>query len=67
MPEGHLLTKADMALRDLTQWREGSEADLYYYVKEFFLRVFRYKKNRVKIEERGRRGIPDISGGSRIR
>ncbi len=56
-----MLTKADVALRDLTQWREGSEADFYYYVREFFLRVFRSKKNGVKIEERGRRGIPDIS------
>ncbi len=55
------MPKSETALKELVGWQGGNEQDLYYYVKEFFVRVLGYKKDYVKINETGHSGFPDIS------
>lgn len=54
-------TSADRALRELVSWTPHSEQDLYYYIKEFFVHILGYPRNRVIIGEPGKRGTPDVS------
>ena len=55
------LTRAETALKELVSWQQGSERDLYYYLKEFFVQVLGYPRDCVVLEESGKKGIPDIS------
>jgi type I restriction-modification system DNA methylase subunit len=54
-------TVAKRALHELVHWTPHSEQDLYFYVKEFFVHVLGYPRDRVIICEPGKKGTPDIS------
>jgi hypothetical protein len=54
-------TAAKRALHELVHWTPHSEQDLYFYVKEFFVHVLGYPRDRVIICEPGKKGTPDIS------
>ncbi|MDG7006665.1 MAG: N-6 DNA methylase [Nitrososphaerota archaeon] len=55
------MTKAQKALEALVQWSRGSEPDSYSYFKDVFCQVLGYPKERIKINDRGFHGIPDIT------
>lgn len=48
-------------MSELASWNNRAEQDVYYYVKELFVKVFGYPKDRVRMGERGSAGVPDMS------
>jgi hypothetical protein len=52
---------AERALSDLVAWQGGNEPDSYPYFKDFFCAVLGYPKEKVKVNESGTRGFPDIT------
>jgi len=52
---------ADKALADLIKWSQGNEPDSYPYFKDFFCTVLDYPKDKVRINESGFRGFPDVT------
>ncbi len=54
-------TVAERALSELLAWSGGNEPDTYPYFKDLFCEVFGYPKNKVRINESGNAGFPDLS------
>jgi type I restriction-modification system DNA methylase subunit len=55
------MPKRQKILQDLVRWEGNEEIDLYPYFRDFFVAVLGYPKNKVRINERGEGGKPDIS------
>jgi hypothetical protein len=53
---------AEKALHDLIAWHaNGNEQDAYPYFKDFFCTLLGYPKDKVRINDSGSRGFPDIT------
>lgn len=55
------MTKGQKALDALIHWSSGSEPDSYPYFKDVFCQVLGYPKDRIKLNDRGLHGIPDMT------
>ena len=55
------MTKAQDALTDLVSQTAGSESNLYPFIRDLFVDAFGYPKDHVRVNEKERKGIPDVS------
>ena len=55
------VTKAQEALADLVSQTTGSESNLYPFIRDLFVDAFGYPKDHVRVNEKERKGIPDVS------
>lgn len=55
------MTKAQEALRDLISQTAGSESNLYPFIRDLFVDAFGYPKDHIRVNEKDKKGIPDVS------
>ncbi|MGH9919649.1 MAG: N-6 DNA methylase, partial [Nitrososphaerales archaeon] len=55
------MTKAQEAISDLVAQTAGSESNLYPFVRDVFVDAFGYPKDHVRVNEKEKKGIPDVS------